>query len=76
MTLLEQYFHSLEVERPSPKKNFVRQLAGECGVEETTIRNWILYGRRPANPDHVEILSQRTGIPVDKLWNDSLKGKE
>ena len=53
-----------------PKTDFVNEVAMEAGVSAATVRNWVIYGMRPQNKSHVEILSRKTGIPVENLWED------
>lgn len=53
-----------------PKQAFVKEVAERCRVTETTVRNWIMYSKRPDNPEHIKILSEITGIPEDQLWID------
>lgn len=55
----------------SPKQNFLEEVQRRCGnVTMTTVRNWVLYGRRPNNPVHKSILSELTGIKEEELWTD------
>ena len=53
-----------------PKTDFVNEVAMEAGVSAATVRNWVIYGMKPQKKNHVEILSRKTGIPVDNLWED------
>lgn len=53
-----------------PKKQFVHEIALRCGVTLATAKNWILYGFKPANEEHIKVLSELTGINPDDLWND------
>ena len=53
-----------------PKKDLVKELAQRCSVTEATVRNWIMYGFRPDNAEHVRIISEVTGIPEDNLWKE------
>lgn len=66
---LRDYYESLP-SSSHPKTEFVNDIAVRAGVSTTTVRNWIVYGMKPINPEHVEILSQATGIEKDCLWND------
>lgn len=66
---LRSYYKNLP-EPTHPKKELIKSIATKCGVTETTARNWIMYGFRPDNPDHVQIISEITGIPAENLWND------
>lgn len=66
---LRSYYKSLP--GPScPKTDLLRTLSEKCGVSIVTARNWVLYGFRPSNPEHVRIISEETGIPADELWTD------
>lgn len=66
---LRRYYRNLP--RPtSPKMDFVGEIARKCGVTLTTARNWAVYGFRPKDPKHLEVLSEITGIPVKDLFED------
>ena len=66
---LKSYYKNLP--NPThPKKELIRRIAAECNVTEVTVRNWIMYGFRPDNPNHIEIISKITGIAKEDLWND------
>lgn len=53
-----------------PKTDFVNEVAMEAGVSAATVRNWVKYGMRPQNREHIEILVRKTGIPAENLWED------
>lgn len=53
-----------------PKTDFINQVAIEAGVSTATVRNWVIYGMKPQNQRHVEILSRVTGIPSAQLWEE------
>ncbi len=53
-----------------PKTDFVNEIAMEAGVSVATVRNWIIYGMKPANKSHIDILVRKTGIPAEDLWED------
>lgn len=53
-----------------PKTNFVNEIAMEAGVSVATVRNWVVYGMKPQNKKHIEILVRKTGIPAEDLWED------
>lgn len=56
-----------------PKSDFIRNVAFKCKVTESTVRNWINYGMKPNDPEHISILSEMTGIPRENLFkNDRL----
>lgn len=64
---LKGYYKSLP-DPTYPKKEFVSMIAEKCNVTIATANNWIKYGIRPNNPEHVRILSEITGIPPENLW--------
>lgn len=66
---LKGYYRNLP-EATYPKSNFIRDVAARCGVTEVTVRNWIKYGMKPSNPEHIAILSEMTSISSESLWND------
>jgi hypothetical protein len=51
-----------------PKREFVDGIARECNVSTTTVRNWIMYGFKPENVEHIRVLSRFSGIPMNELW--------
>ncbi len=66
---LKGYYKNLP-EPIHPKKEFIMEVAQRCNVTTATVRNWIMYGFRPENPEYVAVLSEMTGIPADSLWID------
>ena len=68
LTLKDYYFGLPEAS--CPKTEFMNEVAKQCGVSFSTVRNWIRFGMKPSNPKHVEILSQLTGIDAEDLWKD------
>lgn len=66
---LKGYYKNLP-EPSYPKRDFIREIALKCNVSDATVRNWIIYGFRPDNPEHIKILSEATGIPENQLWSD------
>ena len=66
---LRSYYKNLPDAR-YPKSELINKIAMRCGVTLATARNWILYGIRPGKPEHIQIISDITGIPADNLWND------
>lgn len=67
LTLRDYYYERLT--RPiCPRKEFIKGIALRCGVGEVTVRNWVLYGMRPQNPQHIKMLSEMTGIKEEDLW--------
>lgn len=64
---LKNFYNKLERQMP-PKTKFVKEIASLCSVTEATARNWIKYGVKPTNPEHVKIISEKTGIPETDLW--------
>lgn len=65
---LKGYYKNLPVPT-HPKKRMIQDLAKLCDVTDTTVRNWIKYGLRPNNPDHIIIISKYTGISPDLSAN-------
>lgn len=66
---LKDFYHSLP-SSSHPKTDFINEVLKRTGVSVTTVRNWILYGMKPNDVKHIEVLSDITGIPVCDLWND------
>lgn len=53
-----------------PKTDLINEIAIEAGVSAATVRNWVKYGMRPQNKEHIDILVSKTGIPAEDLWED------
>lgn len=66
---LKDYYMSLP-DATHPKTDFMNEVAREANVSVATVRNWVIYGMKPSNPDNLELLSKKTGIPVDELWKE------
>lgn len=66
---LNDYYSALPY-ASCPKTEFMNEVAKECGVSLSTVRNWIRFGMRPNNPKHIEILSRLTGIDAEYLWKN------
>lgn len=66
---LRGYYESLP-DASSPKTDFINKVASKTGVTSSTVRNWIFYGMKPANENHVKVLVEVTGIPANELWED------
>lgn len=66
---LKGYYQSLPL-RNAPRYNFLTEVAKRCKVTEQTVRNWVLYGVKPQQHVHIEILSELTGIQEGDLWED------
>ncbi len=64
---LEGYYEGLP-KSTYPKKDFVAKIMKECDVSFTTARNWIKGHTRPLEEEHVNKLSEMTGIPKERLW--------
>lgn len=64
---LRGYYESLP-DATCPKTDFINEIASRTGVTSSTVRNWIFYGMKPANENHIGVLVEVTGIPADKLW--------
>lgn len=66
---LRGYYKSLP-EPTFPKRDFIQEIAIKCNVTLTTANNWIKYGIKPNNPEHIKILSEITGISPEHLWTE------
>lgn len=66
---LKDYYSSLP-EASCPKTDFLNDVAERCGVSLSTVRNWIRYGMKPSNPNHIDILVDITGIKAEELWTE------
>jgi hypothetical protein len=66
---LKGYYASLS-KRRSPRYEFISEVVKRCHVSEQTVRNWILYGIKPQQKQHVEVLCELTGIKEEDLWTD------
>nr|DAO97238.1 MAG TPA: MerR family regulatory protein [Caudoviricetes sp.] len=66
---LKGYYQSLPL-RNAPRYDFLMEVARRCKVTEQTVRNWVLYGVKPQQRVHIEILSELTGIQEEDLWRD------
>jgi transcriptional regulator with XRE-family HTH domain len=66
---LRDYYDSLERPVP-PKKEFIRKVAERCGVDDYTVRIWINGKSKPSKDEYYQILSEESGIPVEKLFDD------
>lgn len=66
---LKGYYLSLP-DSKHPKTEFLNEIINRTGVSFNTARNWVRYGMKPNNPEHISILSEITGIPAKDLWND------
>lgn len=60
---LKKYYEKLD-----SKTLFINKVCYRTGVSAMTVRNWIRFGMKPKNPNHITILSEETGIEEDKLW--------
>lgn len=66
---LKGYYNKLPL-RSAPRNDFIVDIARECKVTVQTVRNWVLYGIKPQQHIHVEILCKKTGIKEEDLWKD------
>ena len=66
---LKGYYLSLP-NASHPKTDLINEIAIEAGVSTTTVRNWVIYGMRPLNRSHIDIIAKKTGIPAENLWED------
>jgi hypothetical protein len=53
----------------SPKTDFIRRISERCNLEEATVRLWVKDKTKPSNPEHLQILSEESGIPVNQLFS-------
>ena len=56
--------------RESPRYEFLKELAEKCGVTVSSARNWCLYGMKPQNKEHIEIICEFTGLSEESLWKE------
>lgn len=66
---LKDYYTSLP-NASHPKTDLINEVAMGTGVSAATVRNWFLYGMRPQNRKHIEVLVSKTGISAEDLWED------
>lgn len=64
---LKKFYDSLP-ETSSPKTEFIDEVAKECNLTTGTIRNWVKGRALPKEKEYFEILSKKTGIPVEELF--------
>lgn len=66
---LRDYYECLP-DASCPKTDFINKVTSKTGVTSSTVRNWIFYGMKPANENHIMALTDITGIPENELWED------
>lgn len=66
---LRGYYYNLPP-RSAPRHNFLSKLVERCKVTEQTARNWVLYGIKPQQQAHVNVLCELTGLTEEQLWSD------
>ncbi|MEI6755026.1 MAG: XRE family transcriptional regulator [Paludibacter sp.] len=66
---LQGYYQNLP-EQIAPKTDFIREIAEKCEVGEPTVRLWVKGKTKPANPEHVKVISTVTGIPEEMLFSE------
>ena len=64
---LKGYYQGLPL-RMAPRHEFIAEVTKRCRVTEQTVRNWILYGMKPQQQIHRDILCKLTGIKEEDLW--------
>ena len=64
---ISEFYEDLP-KQTSPKTIFITVLKRECKVDAYTARNWVKMRAIPKNPDHREVISRLTGIPVEELF--------
>jgi hypothetical protein len=72
---LKDYYKSLGRQTP-PKTALIQDIAKLCKVTETTVRNWIIRDMKPINPEHIKIISKKTGIKESDLWKNKKQIKK
>lgn len=65
MTRIEKFYH--DVPRRN-KTNLAKEVARLCGYSVTGVLNWFRGFSVPADSRVLSILSEKTGIPADKLF--------
>lgn len=65
---LKGYYKNLP-ESTHPKTEFINEITRRTGVSFTAARNWVVYGMKPNNPEHISVLSEITGISPEDLWS-------
>lgn len=65
-----RFFYDSLPRSTQPKTEFVKKVAHETGVTETTVRNWIKNGTKPNNHEHVIVLERLTGLTEKELFNN------
>ena len=66
---LKDYYSNLP-NATHPKTEFINEVIKKTGVSFTAVRNWVVYGMKPNNPEHIAALSEITGISPENLWSD------
>ena len=64
------YYYSNLPNATHPKTEFINEVIKKTGVSFTAVRNWVVYGMKPNNPEHIAALSEITGISPENLWSD------
>lgn len=63
-----QDFYTKLPRQTSPKSDFVREIMVQCNVSFTTAMNWINGKNKPRLDEHLQILSNLTGIEKSNLF--------
>lgn len=67
---LRDYYESIE-SAPSPRMDFLKDIAQACGVNAWTVKNWILGMVPKSNANkrrYAKIISELTGVKEDKIF--------
>lgn len=67
---LKDYYESIEA-TPSPRMDFLKDIAQACGVNAWTVKNWILGMVPKSNANkrrYAKIISELTGVKEDKIF--------
>lgn len=67
---LRDYYESIE-SAPSPRMDFLKDVAEACGVNAYTVKNWML-GMTPKQEskknEYAKIISMMTGLDENKIF--------
>jgi len=52
----------------APKTEFIKKIADRCGIDAGTVRLWVKGKTKPGKSEFLTILSEETGIEVERLF--------
>lgn len=61
-------FYEMLPNAAAPKTEFVKKVADRCGLDSGTVRLWVKGKTKPGKPEFLIILSEETGIEIEKLF--------